>query len=316
MKKFTNKMYSLEVVNHNLDIDAGKFVSKCETDFNKLIKSLAHEITHKQDRVKIIMLNGPSASGKTTTAKKLSDEFERLGIGAVDISLDNFFLPEEKTPKDEYGKPDFESVHALDVENVKCCIDNIIETGECVIPKFSFRSKNVRNKSRKISLDEHHIAIIEGLHALNPIFTENRSHEGIVKMYVSVKDGINYNGKELFSKKDLRFLRRLVRDNSFRKANAEFTFEIWDSVCRGERKNINPYKNEADYLLNSTHPYEASIMGKRAIPLLKTIKPDNVHYEKAQQLISGILLCAELDEKYVPQESLLREFIGGGIYKY
>lgn len=293
------------------------FVMQVEEEYRKDVAYIAKQILIPENRCKIVMLTGPSASGKTTTAKILGGELEKLGSGAIIISLDDFFLGEARTAPGRDGKPDYESVYALDIPQVHSCMFDLIHYGTCNMPKFNFNKKRPHEKKTVITLPQGHIAIIEGLHALNPIFTDELHCHGLLKLYVSVKQGVAAsNGKILLSAQDIRFLRRLVRDYSYRRADPEFTFGIWQSVCAGEKKNIAPYKKHSDFTLNTIHLYEPCVVGKKAYPLLSQIEEGSVHYEKARRLMESIGRFSPLDEAIIPRASMIREFIGGGSYKY
>ena len=296
---------------------APDFVMQVEEEYHKDVAYIAKQILNPENRCRIVMLTGPSASGKTTTAKILGDELEKLGSGAIIISLDDFFLGEARTAPGRDGKPDYESVYALDIPQVHSCMFDLIHYGTCNMPKFNFNKKRPPEKKTVITLPQGHIAIIEGLHALNPIFTDELHCHGLLKLYVSVKQGVAAsNGKLLLSAQDIRFLRRLVRDYSYRRADPEFTFDIWQSVCAGEKKNIAPYKKHSDFTLNTIHLYEPCVVGKKAYPLLSQIEEESVHYEKARRLMESIERFSPLDEALIPRTSMIREFIGGGSYKY
>lgn len=304
-------------INEAVKTAPGSFVSRVENEYRKDVAYIAKQIVNPENSCKIVMLTGPSASGKTTTAKILGDELKKLGSGAIIISLDDFFLGEERTAPGKDGKPDYESVYALDIPQVHSCMFDLIHYGTCNMPKFNFQKKRPHEKKKVITLPPGHIAIIEGLHALNPVFTDELHCHGLLKLYVSVKQGVAAaNGKLLLTAQDIRFLRRLVRDYSFRRADAEFTFDIWGSVCAGERKNIAPYKKNSDFTLNTIHLYEPCVVGKRAYPLLGEIKEESVHYENALRLKESIGHFMGIDEACIPLDSMIREFIGGGSYKY
>lgn len=305
-----------EQINTSVRTAPQDFVRYIEDAYNNAVQHIAQQILSPACGCRIVMLTGPSGSGKTTTAKKLSDALAKQGFGAVTISLDDFFLGEARTAPGKNGKPDYESVYALDIPQVHSCMFDLLHYGYCKMPKFNFRMKKPYNEKKIITLPEGHIAIIEGLHALNPVFTDEFHCHGLLKLYVSVKQGIPAGGQELLSAQDIRFLRRMVRDYQFRKALPAFTFDIWPSVCEGEKRNIAPYKKHSDFTLNTIHLYEPCAVGGLAVPLLKTIERDSPHHRKAQELLEKICFFAKLDLQLIPQDSLLREFIGGGSYSY
>lgn len=321
MSSITNSYHhyvtSAQQINGAVKNEPRDFVMRVEGEYRKDVAYIAKQIVSPENRCRIVMLTGPSASGKTTTAQILGDELKKLGSGAIIISLDNFFLGEARTAPGRDGKPDYESVYALDIPQVHSCMFDLIHYGTCNMPKFNFQKKRPYEKKTVITLPQGHIAIIEGLHALNPIFTDELHCHGLLKLYVSVKQGVaDSNGKLLLSAQNIRFLRRLVRDYSYRKADPEFTFDIWQSVCAGEKKNITPYKKHSDFTLNTIHLYEPCIVGKKAYPLLSQIDQQSRHYDKARRLMENIELFSPLDEALIPRDSMIREFIGGGSYKY
>lgn len=321
MSSITNSYHhyvtSAQQINDAVKNEPRDFVMRVEGEYRKDVAYIAKQIVSPENRCRIVMLTGPSASGKTTTAQILGDELKKLGSGAIIISLDNFFLGEARTAPGRDGKPDYESVYALDIPQVHSCMFDLIHYGTCNMPKFNFQKKRPYEKKTVITLPQGHIAIIEGLHALNPIFTDEIHCHGLLKLYVSVKQGVaDSNGKLLLSAQNIRFLRRLVRDYSYRRADPEFTFDIWQSVCAGEKKNITPYKKHSDFTLNTIHLYEPCVVGKKAYPLLSQIDQQSRHYDKARRLMENIELFSPLDEVLIPRDSMIREFIGGGSYKY
>lgn len=319
MRNFSNSynkfVFGLEQINEAAAKYPKEFVDSMEMMFKKEISDLASFVLKPENKCKILMLAGPSSSGKTTTAYKLRDELIKRGRRTIIISLDDFYLGKGKAPILLDGKHDYEAVEALDVQAVKDCLFSLMQNRFCDAPKFDFKTKSPFKDKMHIELGEDDIVIIEGLHALNPIFTSSfPKKEGILKAYISVKQGIkDYNGV-VFSRRDVRLVRRLARDYRSRGADAEDTLSMWDSVARGEFLYIHPFKRTSDVTVNSIHIYEPCVLCHQAMPLLRSINKDSVYFKFSRRILSSIERFYPIDIELVPTDSLIREFIGGGIY--
>lgn len=301
--------YTLEKIN-GFAKNPAEFLSCCSAEYHKKADAAASEIFCDKSK-KIVMLAGPSSSGKTTTAKILSEDICALGGKAYTVSLDDFYHPHSVGyPLDENGKPDYECVEALDIELLHVKLGELIEKGKTSLPVFDFKSGERINNAKTIELAENDVIIVEGLHALNPVITDTLSEKNLYKIYVSVSSRVyNENGEALLSKRDLRFIRRMVRDFSFRSTPVERTFEIWQSVTRGEDKYLFPFEDLADIKINSFHPCEPCVFAQRAINLLGHV--ENPEYkEKALRLTKTLSLFDKTDYFLLPADSLLREFTG------
>lgn len=304
-----NDRYTLEKINL-LARENADFAAECSCEYHRKVDASAEKIFSDTSK-KIVMLAGPSSSGKTTTAKILSDDIKTLGGRAYTVSLDDFYHPHSVGyPLDENGKPDYECVEALDIELLRTKLSELAEKGRASLPVFDFKSGERINNSKTIELQENDVIIVEGLHALNPVITANLNEENLYKIYVSVSSRVyDESGNVLLSKRDLRFIRRMVRDFSFRSTGVERTFEIWQSVTRGEDKYLFPFEDTADVKINSFHPCEPCIFAEKAIKLLSQVK--NPEYkEKAERLINTLSLFNKTDYSLLPADSLLREFTG------
>lgn len=304
-----NDRYTFDEINGFAD-NPSEFLARCSSDYHKKVDSAAREIFSDKSK-KIVMLAGPSSSGKTTTAKILSDEIKALGGRAYTVSLDDFYHPHSVGyPLDENGKPDYECVEALDTELLHVKLHELVEKGKASLPVFEFKTGERINNAKTIELKENDVIIVEGLHALNPVITDTLSKNNLYKIYVSVSSRVyNENGDVLLSKRDLRFIRRMVRDFSFRSTSVERTFEIWQSVTRGEDKYLFSFEHLANMKINSFHPCEPCVFAQRAISLLAHV--ENPGYkEKAQRLIFTLSLFKKADYSLLPTDSLLREFTG------
>lgn len=304
-----SEKYTFSRIN-NLALAPREFLADCTQSYIETVRKTAETIFADKSK-KIITLAGPSSSGKTTTASMLSNAIDALGAKAYTVSLDDFYYShsENKYPIDENGDPDYESVDALDVERIHRCLSELAEKGESALPVFDFTKGERNDGARKIVLGENDIIIVEGLHALNPVITSSLRKENIFEIYVSVSSRVYENdGSVLLSKRNLRLIRRMVRDNSFRATPPARTFEIWQSVMRGEDKYLFPFEKFADIKLNSFHPCETCVLAPQAIPLLETVRGEFA--DDAHMLARKLSLFRKTDKSLLPSDSLLREFTG------
>ena len=295
---------------NNLAFNEKEFIEGCSKDYRIKAFDVADKI-YDDKSVKIVLLAGPSSSGKTTTAKFISEEINRLGGKAYTVSLDDFYMPRgAKYPIDENGKPDFECVEALDIELLHKSLRGLSENGKALLPIFDFKIGDRINNAKSIELQKNDVIIVEGLHALNPVITDTLDESKLMKIYISVSSRVYDNeGEVLLSKRDLRFIRRMVRDYKFRSTPVERTFEIWSSVTRGEEKYLFPFEERADIKIDSFHLCEPCVFSKRAIELLNTVPEENFN-EKAALLIEKLGLFKQTAYSLLPADSLLREFTG------
>ena len=304
-----NEFYTCGKINKSA-VNPEAFLQECSEAYHRKINIIAERIFEDKSK-KIVMLAGPSSSGKTTTASILSRGISWLGGRAYTVSLDDFYHPRSVGyPLDENGKPDYECVEALDIVLLRTKLGEIVESGKSQLPVFDFQSGERINNAKSIDLCENDIIIVEGLHALNPIITDELSKENLFRIYVSVSTRVyDDNGNVLLSKRDLRLIRRMVRDFRFRSTSVERTFEIWQSVMRGEDKYLFPYEPLADVKVDSFHPCEPCVFSGRAIQLLSGVKKPE-YTEKAKSLSDKLGLFVNTDYSLLPADSLLREFTG------
>lgn len=304
-----NDRYTLEIINEKAK-NPSQFLRTCSEEYHSKVKSTAEKIFFDKSK-KIVMLAGPSSSGKTTSAKILSEYINALGGKAYTVSLDDFYHPRSVGyPLDENGKPDYECVEALDIGLLHSKLSELSAGKESSLPVFDFRSGERINNAKTIELKENDVIIFEGLHALNPVITDNLDAKELFRIYVSVSSRVyDENGEVLLSKRDMRFIRRMVRDFSFRSTSVEFTFDVWQSVTRGEDKYLFPYEHLADTKLDSFHPCEPCVFSERATELFAYVENDE-YKEKASRLAHTLSLFNKTDYSLLPEDSLLREFTG------
>ncbi|MBE3065131.1 MAG: nucleoside kinase, partial [Spirochaetes bacterium] len=252
----------------------------------------------------------------TTFSKKLMIQLRVVGRNPVTISLDDYFKPMAETPRDEQGKPDFESLGALDVELLNDQLVRLLRGEEVETPLFDFLSGSRKQRGKPMRLPDRAILILEGIHGLNDALTPLVDREAKYKIYVSALTQLNLDDHNRIATTDNRLIRRLVRDNQFRGHPALRTLSMWASVRRGEDRNIFPFQNSADSAFNSALDYELAVLKVYADPLLATVKPDAPEYQDARALLAFLSNFTPLHPRWVPPTSILREFIGESAFKY
>lgn len=295
--------------------DARQTVRVAEALHEKKIAGLADMIAAKLTRPRLVLISGPSGSGKTTFSKRLAIQMRVNGLENVTLSLDNYFLDRDETPVDETGEYDFESPEAINVDLLNRQLLDLFAGKVVDIPRFSFRSGE-RTGSRKMSLEPDEILILEGIHALNPILTPSIPSIMKFKIYVSALSQLNIDYHNRVPTTDVRKLRRIVRDNLFRGYKALDTLSRWQSVRRGEDLYIFPHQEQADVMFNSSLIYELCALKRRAEKLLNQITSDVDEYAEARRLLRFLSYFLGIKAQEVPRNSILREFIGGSIFRY
>ncbi len=280
---------------------------------------IADQIYKRKDQVKLVLLAGPSSSGKTTTSMRIALHLKVLGLNPVVLAMDNYFVDRELTPKDENGNYDFECVEAMDLELLNTQLNQLMDGEEVDIPVFNFAEGKKYFTGKKTSMKPNDILIMEGIHALNPTLTAAIDNKRKFKVYASALTSLSIDENNSISTTDNRMLRRMVRDNSFRGTSAEQTIIRWASVHRGEYKNIFPYQEHADAMFNSSLIYELPLLKHYAEPLLRRIQPTSPAYAESLRLLKFLSYIVEMtpaEHAAVPPTSVMREFIGGSSLKY
>lgn len=276
---------------------------------------LAKLIDDCKNKIKLVLLAGPSSSGKTTTSKKLAMYLKVFGLNPKYLSIDDYFVDREKTPLLPNGSYDFESIKAINIELFNDHLERIIKGEEVEIPTFNFYKGKSEYLGKKIKLEEKDILIIEGLHAINEELTKNIPKEAKYKVYVSPLSDLNIDIHNMISNSDVRLLRRIVRDNRTRGYTAEDTIKKWQDVRNGETVNIFPFQNDVDFVFNSSFIYEVGVLKIFAEPLLYKIKSDSPCYEEAVRLLNFLDLFVGIPDNEIPSDSIFREFIGDSYFK-
>lgn len=284
----------------------------------KKIAQIADMILNKGD-TKIVLIAGPSSSGKTTFSKRLAIQLRVNGYKPLLISLDDYYIDRDKTPLDDSGKPDFESINALDLEYFNNQLKDLIDNKAIKMPKYNFKTGKREESKDAIKLSQNGIIVIEGIHGLNPNLIYKISNNSKFKIYISALIQLNLDNHNRISTTDIRKIRRIVRDFLSRGYGGAETLEMWPSIKRGEERNIFKYQEEADVLFNSTLVYEMAVLKKYALEELKKItdKSDSYVYYEAKRLRNIVNFFEDIDKEKVPENSILREFIGGScFYEY
>ncbi|UCF97715.1 MAG: nucleoside kinase [Spirochaetaceae bacterium] len=314
------KILNVRCVGHLNDLinnrQVRQFIQVAEALHDKKIALIADKICERRDEVKLILIAGPSSSGKTTFAKKLSIQLQVLGRNPFSISLDNYFLPREQTPKDEEGNYDFESLQAIDIELLNDHLLRLMRGEQIFLPRFNFHTGQRQETQIARALPDRSLIVLEGIHGLNDELTPAIPRKVKYKIYVSALTQLNLDDHNRISTTDNRLLRRIVRDSQFRGHSAYETLCMWESVRRGENKYIFPFQNTADSAFNSALDYELSVLKVYAEPLLKSVKPAQEGFNEALRLYSFLNNFVPIPPSWVPEYSILREFIGESAFKY
>lgn len=284
----------------------------------KIVK-IADEISARQtgeNRIKIILISGPSSSGKTTFSKRLSIQLMTNGLKPYPISLDDYFVNRDNTPLDENGNHDFESLYAVDLPFFKKQLDTLLEGGEVELPKFNFTSGMRESSGTKFRLEDNMILILEGIHALNPELTPNIPADNKYKIYVSALTTILLDKHNYIPTTDNRLLRRIIRDYKYRGSSAEATISRWPSVRAGEEKWIFPYQENADAMFNSALLFELAVIKDHIEPILRKVPNNCPEYSEAHRLLHFLSYFVSIRDTELPPTSLLREFLGGSSFEY
>ena len=309
--------YQLSEINERIQKNVADFLADCDDHYARRVKAAADKIIERMDISPIVLLSGPSGSGKTTTALKIEEELESRGIETHTISLDNYYknMNKELAPRTPDGAIDFEAPELLDMALLDETFTLLSRGEKVVIPHFDFaRQRRNDAMGRPLQLEKNQIAIFEGIHALGPQVAG--PHPEATKLYISARSNVMEDDQVRFKGTWMRLTRRCVRDYSFRGTDVAATLAMWANVRRGEKLYISPYKNNADVMVDSALPYEVSVMKNYALPILKAVPQNNARRAELIDLIMAFDHFEAIEPKLVAKNSLLREFIGGGSYKY
>ena len=302
----------------NEEIEKGKIkdiILLAEALHEKKIAKIADNVA-KNKNIKLILIAGPSSSGKTTFAQRLGIQLKLNGIKPVTISVDNYFVEREQTPKDTNGEYDFECIEAIDLELFNKQLTQLLNGEEVEIPEFNFYKGTKEYKGKKLKLEKDEVLVIEGIHCLNDRLTSEIAANQKYKVYISALTVLNLDKFNRVSTTDTRLIRRIVRDYQFRGYSAKQTIKNWNKVNDGEKKNIFPFQEEADFIFNTSLIYEIGALKGIVVPLLEEITNNDKEYAEARRLLKFLKYFEEIPKEMVPNNSLLKEFLGGGDFKY
>jgi len=316
-KEWRNQLGIPHIYNLNEKIDSGEIgelILTVEALQEKVWANVADEIHCKN--AKMVLISGPSSSGKTTSCKRLSVQLNVIGYHPVQISVDDFFVEREQTPRDKNGNFDFEALETVDLALFNKVLDELLAGKEVELPTFNFQLGKKEWKGKKISMKENSILVIEGIHCLNPKLTAAISDETKYKIFVSALTSLSVDSQNPIPTTDTRLIRRIIRDSNYRGYSALDTLRRWQSVRDGEEKNIFPYQENADVMFNTSLAYELAVLRPYAMPVLQAVPEYEPEYAEAIRLIRFLSFFKPISEDMIPGTSILREFVGGSKFSY
>ena len=307
--------YSLNDINFRTVADPKEFAEDCEEKYNKKVEKAAGLIVENIKNSPIVLLSGPSGSGKTTTAAKISEKLNSMGVGTHYIGMDDYYntVTPENTPRTPEGEYDLESPLCLDMDLLNEHFTMLSRGERIYVPRYEFstRTRSI-NPSKSIKLGKDEVCVVEGIHALNDMLTDR--HPEAFKLHISANSDVQFEDKVVFKRTWFRLVRRMVRDYNFRGADPLETMSMWANVRRGEKLYISPFKSKANYQFDTSFACELAVMNGTATELFRSVPEGIERFDELRAVLPALQLFGRIDEKDVPQDSLLREFIGGGIY--
>ena len=287
--------------------DKGSFIRHCEFEYESRVYAAAKEIV-AADR-HIIMLTGPSGSGKTTTSNKIAEKLRTMGKQAQVISMDDFYKNPEVYPRLADGTKDYENVYAVDIELMDQCLNQLLTTGKTVLPKFDFKTERRIENAIPLDIGDGFV-IVEGIHALNPVVLEGLDRNKVFTIYAGLREEYSHQGQRIIPTRDLRLVRRMIRDHKYRGHTPQKTISMWNSVCEGEDKYIKPFKPNADLLLDTSFSCEILVANSALKNLSHELSDGTAESQRFEQLLKAFSNCDFIREGDLPSSSMLKEFYG------
>lgn len=314
MKKiFPKRRLKLAEINRSARENPAAFIAEENQRYADTVEDLSRNLAMGlQDRC-LVMLAGPSSSGKTTTAVLLTEAIRKLGLDAHKVSLDDFYCGWGRAPVLEDGSYDYEALEALDLPLLQRCMQQLLEEGRTRLPIYDFMQGRPSEETRTLEIGHDSVVIFEGIHALNPVFEEHLPVENLCKVFINTISPIYDEGEKLLARRELRLVRRLLRDERFRNSSVEETLAMWPQVTRGENLYMFPFVDTVDAILNTTHAYEPCVFAAELLPLLEAVPESSPYAAQAASLAAALRPFQRISPELVPQRSLLREFLGGGV---
>lgn len=292
-----------------------RYIFQCEQDFSDSLDHIAAEIAARP-HIKLCGLAGPSCAGKTTGSFKLTEDLCARGISVRTISIDDFFHNSGEGAVGEDGKADYDSLGYVHLDLLQTSLSQVMKGNAVMLPKYDFIAGRRNDNYERYMPRKNEIIILEGLHALNDIMYAGIAHEEYYRIFINVEGTLSLDGEPLFTARELRLCRRLIRDFKFRAADAQLTFALWKNVVNGEIKNIHPFEDRADFKLNSMFEYEPCAVRRQALEVLSGLSPDSQYSHRARLLSDKLRKVPVISEKAVPRNSLMQEFLGGDYFRY
>ena len=310
MNAILSDAFDLEKINEGVAFGCSEMVLKTEAEIERKVEETAKAIFDKGEKLKIVLVSGRSASGKTTFTKKVCKKLCEMGRETRHISLDDFFLGVNYLPLNEDGTYDMESISGLDAALANECCRLLLSEGKADFPTFDFPKQRRGDIWNRIELGEKGLIMIEGIHSLNPLISKDLPEEGILRMFIEPKIAYKKDGKEFFSPEEVRFMRRATRDELFRGWEAEKTFAQWKSVLAGEKIYIEPYIDSAEIKIDTSMDFEPAVFVDILSKMLSRISEDSPFFDTSKAFLEKLMLFKEISPDFLPKDSLLREFVG------
>ena len=308
--------YSLSELNLKTVSDPKGMIEEADAEYARRVETAARKIAENRSKSPIVLLSGPSGSGKTTTSRKIAEALNTLGVGTHYVGMDDYFntIDPVTVPRTPEGEMDLESPLCLDMELMNRHFDELAAGKRIFVPKYEFsRQMRTHEPSKSIKLGKDEVVIFEGIHALNDMITAR--HPDAFKLYISARSDVSFNGKTVFKRTWFRLVRRTVRDYLFRGTESGSTMAMWANVRRGEKLYISPFKGKADYQFDTSFSYELPVMNHVATKLFQAVPEGVERYDELRKVLPALQLFGDIDESLVAEDAMIREFIGGGIYK-
>ena len=309
--------YSLKEINFRTVSDPKGLIEEGDEQYLRKVEKAADLIVENRKKSPIVLLSGPSGSGKTTTSMKIAEALKKRGIGTHYVAMDDYFktIDPATAPRTPGGELDLESPYCMDMELLNRHFTMLSEGKRIFVPKYEFsRRMRVQEPSKSIKLGSDEVVIFEGIHALNDMITDQ--HPEAFKLYISARSDVEFEGKIVFKRTWFRLVRRTVRDYNFRGSAPAETMSMWANVRRGEKMNISPFKDKANFQFDTSMPYELPVFNHVATELFKSVPEGIERFDELRAVLPALQLFGHIDESLVADDSLIREFIGGGIYEY
>lgn len=311
MKHITqHRCLTVEGINRAIKVNSADFIAEENRRYFDEVDNVAAELNEEMTGRCLVMLSGPSSAGKTTTAAKITEALQKRNRTAHIVSLDNFYRGAGQAPILPDGSHDYESLEALNMPRLQQCMAELLSDGHTELPLFDFHTRQPAPQTEPLYIHKNDVVIFEGIHALNPVLEEHLPRDNVFKIFINVMQPVYDGWNKVLARRDLRLVRRMLRDYRFRNSSLENTLDMWKQVVRGENLYMFPYVDTADVIFDTTHAYEPAMLGPQLLPLLREVSPDSPHAATVAHLIDALSQFEPLAVSDLPADSLLREFVG------